>query len=149
MKNGNELIHFNESEKFLDISKYHLELISRSKNKEISIPGKKIDHSIISIIFSAISVESSINFALKVPLLLISQNKIQEFYGKLSVSFGKISIPEKLKFIKQLLPKNRNNANLLKSIEELFKPRNRLVHSSYVYQSPTGKKCYLPIEDEN
>ena len=140
-------MEFKTAHSFLKIAEKHLELVSTSKSERITIPGPEIDDCTVAIIFSAIAVESALNQFIKTHILLIKERVLQDFFGLLSVSYNKISIIEKIKFIQNIVPEINNQEILISRIKELFQTRNSLVHNSYEFVRPKNSKCLVTTDD--
>jgi hypothetical protein len=85
-------------------------------------------HSAIALVFSAAGVESALNSFVSRPLLSISDPATREFFATLLHKHFRANLPEKLKFLRRLLPALNEQKILLKKVEVLASARNGLLH---------------------
>lgn len=117
-------------DRFMDIARKQLDYIQKRQSKGLKIPGIIEDHGIIASIFSAASIEATINLYILLPIVLIKDSKIRSFFGCLLTKYFRSPIFAKLNFVCETLPELKNNKVLLKRIEKLFSYRNSIMHSS-------------------
>jgi len=116
-----------DTKTLLRISRKHVNLSKRSKAQV------QIDHAIVSIVFSAIAVESALNLTICLPVLYIKNRAQRIFFGTLLTNCFSASIPKKLTFLFRVYPTLRTKKELRKKIQELFTFRNKIVHSTPIY----------------
>lgn len=116
-----------DTKTLLRISRNHVSLSKKSKEQ------KRIDHSIVSIVFSAISVEAAINLAICSPALHIKNRGQRIFLGTLLTNYFSATIPKKLGFLFKVYPTLKQEKELGKEIKNLFSFRNKIVHSTPIY----------------
>jgi hypothetical protein len=128
-----------EVKRLLAIAKRHLGYIERSRSKETVIPGDiKPDHGIVASIFSAAAVEIGLNLFLGIPILLIKDDNLRKFFAVLVTKYLRLSVPQKIEFVREFCPQIRQDKALLKRVRALFEYRNSVLHSSPDYIEPLG-----------
>jgi hypothetical protein len=134
------LIEHNEINKLLGIAKRHLNYIKKSRTKENTISDLKIDHALVTSIFSAAAVELGLNIFISIRVLFIKNESLRRFFGVYVTKYSRLSIPQKINIISDFCPEIRENKHLCKRARELFEYRNSVLHSSPEYVEPWGLK---------
>ena len=116
-----------DTKTLLRISRKHVNL---SKKSKVQV---KVDHAIVSIIFSAIAVESALNLAICLPVLRVKNRAQRIYFGTLLTNFFSANIPKKLTFLFRIYPTLKTEKELRKNIQDLFTFRNKVVHSTPTY----------------
>jgi len=128
-----------EVKRLLAIAKRHLDYITRSRSKIVTVPGDlKLDHAIVASIFSAAAIETGLNLFITIPILLIKDANTRRFVGVLLTRHSRLSVPQKIEFACEFCPQIKRNKALLKRVRALFEYRNSVLHSSPEYIEPLG-----------
>ena len=97
------------------------------------MPGLKIDHATVSIVFCAIAIEAALNYFLSSPLFFIEDNHVRDFVGAQLDTSQRQSIRSKIKLAKRFSSKLSDQGDLVKKIHEIIDYRNELVHPKLNY----------------
>ncbi len=128
-----------EVRRLLAIAKRHLGYIKKSRAKTITVPGDlKLDHAIVTSIFSAAAIETGLNLFITIPILLIRDANIRRFLGVLVTKHSRLTLPQKIEFACEFCPHIKRDKVLLKRVRALFEYRNSVLHSSPDYIEPLG-----------
>ena len=127
----------------MDIARKHLDYVDKIQRNELKLPGIIGDHGVVASIFSAASIEATINLYILIPIIFIKDNQIRLFYGNLLTKYFRSSIPAKLNFVSETFPELKKKKKLLKKIEKLISYRNRIMHSAAEYVEVNEIKYYL------
>lgn len=130
-------------DRFMDIARKHLDYIGKIKRGELKLPGIIGDHGVVVSVFSAASIEATINLYILIPIVFIKDNQIRLFYGNLLAKYFRSSIPSKLHFVSETFPELKKKKNLLKKIEKIFSYRNRIMHSALEYGETNESEYYF------
>lgn len=110
----------------------------------LSMPERQIDeetrHAAIVIVFTAAAVEAALNVFISRPLLNIADPAAREFFAKLLHRHSRANGPAKLEFVKHIYPKVKEQAGLLKAVQDLAAARNALIHIYPDYVVALGPK---------
>jgi hypothetical protein len=108
------------------------------------MPERQIDeetrHAAIVIVFTAAAVEAALNVFISRPLLNIADPAAREFFAKLLHRHSRANGPAKLEFVKHIYPKVKEQAGLLKAVQDLAAARNALIHIYPDYVVALGPK---------
>jgi hypothetical protein len=122
--------------------------LKRSKRIKGEIVSKlKIENAIISSIFSAAAIEAGVNIFLKLPILAIEDEYIQNLYGYMLNEIRALSAPRKIQLVSKFCRKLINNKKLVRDVEGLFSYRNRILHVSPEYVEQLGLPDDLFLEE--
>lgn len=113
--------------------------LKRAKKIKGESPSRlKIENAIISSIFSAAAVEAGVNVFLKLPILAIKDEYIQNLYGYMLNELRGLSAPRKVQLVSRFCTKLKDNNKLAKQIQDLFSHRNKILHVSPEYVERLG-----------
>jgi hypothetical protein len=126
-----------EIKRLLRIANRHLGYIKRSRSKGIAVPGK-MDHAVVTSIFSAAAVELGLNLFITIHILSIQNDRVRTFYGVLVTKYLRLLIRRKYEFVCEFCPKVKKDKELKREVLALFEYRNSVLHSSPDYIEPYG-----------
>ena len=130
-----------EVKRLLSIAKRHLGYINRSRSKGsiISFPlSPKLAHATVASIFSAAAIEAGLNLFISIPILYIKDENLRKFFGLLATKYSRLSVQQKLAFVREFCPQIKEDKTLRRRVDALFAYRNSILHASPEYIEPLG-----------